>query len=204
MPPSVYCEACLGRHSAHEVVRADGPSAKTLCGISLSVLDERVSRAISVFKEKNQFAAARAMVDALLPIEPTVPIDIVAAVPSAQSSFAKRGFVPAELIAKQVARLWKLANHPGGLRFIRSVRDQSALRIIERQTNLFESMAASRSFSGKRVLLVDDIITTGSTLFEATRAIEVAGGSVVAFVTLAETPRRIEPSPHPAHSQVGP
>lgn len=173
-------------------------------GIALSILDESVSKVMAAFKEQNQFAIARSMVDALLPTNPFGAIDAVVAAPSAPASFKKRGFVPAEVIAERVARRWGLARARSALKFQRSVEDQSSLTINERQTNLVGSMAASPRLSGKRVLLVDDIVTTGSTLNEASRAVMAVGGDVIGFVALAETLRRSPPSSHPARSQVGP
>jgi orotate phosphoribosyltransferase-like protein len=52
--------------------------------------------------------------------------------------------------------------------------------------------------------LIDDIVTTGSTLREASRAVFEVGGEVVGFVVPAETLRRSPPSSHPALSQVEP
>ena len=43
---------------------------------------------------------------------------------------------------------------------------------------------------GRRYLLVDDIVTTGSTLAEAVRALAAAGGETAAIAVLAETPLR--------------
>jgi predicted amidophosphoribosyltransferase len=51
-------------------------------------------------------------------------------------------------------------------------------------------MAARRPLAGRRVLLVDDVVTTGATLAEAARAVRAAGGSVVGAATLASTPLR--------------
>ena len=191
MPPSVYCHGCLVRHSAHSVTRSDSHAPQnSLTGVALSILDENVSKAMSAFKEHNQFAVARAMVDALLPADYSVPIDVVVAAPSAKSNFAKRGFVPAELVAQRVARRWRLAHMRSAIWFVRSVADQAALSISDRQTNLAGSMTASSTLAGKSVLLVDDIVTTGATLLEAARTVSEAGGVVSGFVTLAETLRR--------------
>ena len=111
--------------------------------------------------------------------------------------------MPAQLIADRVARRWGLPSSKSALRFVRQVEDQSALTSDQRQSNLVDSMVAAPRLSAKRVLLVDDIVTTGSTLAEASRAVTAAGAEVVGFVVLAETLRR-SPSAHPAVSQVGP
>lgn len=209
LPPTVYCRDCLSRHEAHLVERSYFESghpaaAKKLPGLALSVLDDSVSRAMTSFKEKNQFAVARSMVDALIPTESLWQVDLVIAAPSARGNFKKRGFVPAELIAQQVAKRWGLSHMRWALTLVRSVEDQASLTVDQRQQNLVEAMRASPRLSGTRVLLVDDIVTTGSTIAEAARAVAAAAAEPVAFVVLAETLRRQAPSPHPAGFQVGP
>jgi predicted amidophosphoribosyltransferase len=209
LPPTVYCQTCLGRHVAHLVERSYFDSgqpavAKKLPGLALSVLDDSVSRAMTAFKERNQFAVARSMVDALLPTECLWQVDLVVAAPSAKANFKKRGFVPAELIAERVAKCWGLLHMRSALTLVRRVEDQASLTVEQRQQNLIEAMRASSSLAGKRILLVDDIVTTGSTIAEAARAVAAAAAEPVAFVVLAETLRRQAPSPHPAGFQVGP
>ena len=210
LPPTVYCRDCLGRHEVHLVERSYLPSQsshtvnKKLPGLALSVLDDSVSRAMTAFKEKNQFAVARSMVDALLPDESLWPVDLVVAAPSARANFKKRGFVPAELIAERVAKRWGLPHLRSALTLVRRVEDQASLTVEQRQQNLVEAMRANPRVAGKRVLLVDDIVTTGSTIAEVARAVAAAAAEPVAFVVLAETLRRQAPSPHPAGFQVGP
>ncbi len=177
---------------------------KKLPGLALSVLDDSVSRAMTAFKEKNQFAVARSMVDALLPDESLWQVDLVVAAPSARANFKKRGFVPAELIAERVAKLWGLMHMRSALTLVRRVEDQASLTVDQRQQNLIEAMRANSRLAGKRILLVDDIVTTGSTIAEVARAVAAAAAEPVAFVVLAETLRRQAPSPHPAGFQVGP
>jgi len=75
------------------------------------------------------------------------------------------------------------------LTLIRSVADQAALGATARRRNLAGSMEASPRLAGRAVLLVDDVLTTGSTLEEAARAVGRAGGRVVGAACLARTPR---------------
>ena len=58
-----------------------------------------------------------------------------------------------------------------------------------RGRNLAGTMVASHPMAGRRVMLVDDVFTTGATLSEAARAIRAASGEVSCAVTLAFTPK---------------
>ena len=66
----------------------------------------------------------------------------------------------------------------------RKVADQSLLNSIERDANLSHALDVSERFGGGReVLLVDDLVTSGSTLKEAIRALKSSGFCVVGAIT---------------------
>ncbi|RIX28753.1 ComF family protein [Amnibacterium setariae] len=100
-------------------------------------------------------------------------------------SAVERGYDPVRLLLRR-ARL----PHADLLRLVRRPRDQVRLGREERIANLERVMAARPAAAGARVLLVDDVVTTGATLTEAARAVAAAGGRVVGAATLASTPRR--------------
>ena len=187
-PPSVYCADCLSRHAnqARRVQRLH------LSGTALTALDAGMSKALSTFKEKNQFAVAQILVDRLLLSGFEAEAELLVAAPSKAASFAKRGFVPAEVIAARVAKRLRLRHLPRALRLAGQVEDQASLSQMQRQQNLVGFMRASGALQGRRVLLIDDIVTTGSTLLEAERAVIAAGGEPVGFLTIAETVRKFD------------
>jgi predicted amidophosphoribosyltransferase len=74
----------------------------------------------------------------------------------------------------------RLRIRPGG-------QDQSQLHRSDRLVNLVNRIWSPIPLSGKRVLLVDDVVTTGATLTEMARAVAVAGGEPIGFITVAET-----------------
>jgi predicted amidophosphoribosyltransferase len=72
----------------------------------------------------------------------------------------------------------------------RSVRDSAGLGTAERRLNLNGAMLARAAPPGWAAVLVDDIVTTGSTLAEARRALVSAGWPVLGAAVVAATPRR--------------
>ena len=67
---------------------------------------------------------------------------------------------------------------------------QSDLSAGQRRRNVRGTFAAAPSVAGQRVLLVDDVITTGSTMSEATRCLLAAGATEVHWLALARAPSR--------------
>jgi predicted amidophosphoribosyltransferase len=69
------------------------------------------------------------------------------------------------------------------------LRDQRGLTSSERIRNVSGSLRASPRAAGKRVIIVDDVVTTGATVSEAVRALEDAGAQVVCVVTVTRVER---------------
>jgi predicted amidophosphoribosyltransferase len=78
----------------------------------------------------------------------------------------------------------------------RRVADQAGLSAADRAANLGGAIQARFDLLGHRVIVVDDVITTGATLAEAARALRAAGAEVPAAAVVAATERR----PSPPHS----
>jgi len=99
---------------------------------------------------------------------------LIVPIPSSSTAIRRRGFDHAHLLAKDVARLsgahvW----HP--LHVTRRVKDQTQLTHHERLTNLTGSYALRvGNAPGDKVVLIDDLVTTGASLREAIRALHEA------------------------------
>lgn len=123
------------------------------------------------------------------------PVALVPA-PSARAGSRARGRRPVPEMARAAA-------HPSlvveALDLVRKVRDQAGLTATERSRNLVGAVAvraASRGrIEGVPCVLVDDVITTGATLQECSRALLSAGSGPVLAVTIAATVRRGQGAP---------
>ncbi|MGW7329221.1 ComF family protein [Streptomyces sp. NPDC054840] len=137
---------------------------------------------------------------------------VLVPVPSARRQVRARGHDPARRIALAAAGRLRRAGVPArvapvlGLR--RAVADQAGLGARQRRENLAGALAVRRGArgclsAGSRIVLVDDLITTGATLAEAARAVRAAGlvtgpGAVLRAAVVAapaESFRRIERVP---------
>lgn len=101
-----------------------------------------------------------------------------------------RGFNQSELLAQVVAGRYGLK--PGtNLRRSRYTKPQASLSEAERQKNLANSfyVHSPQQIWGKRILLVDDVMTTGATLREAAGVLKAAGVKSVTALTLARVDR---------------
>jgi predicted amidophosphoribosyltransferase len=71
---------------------------------------------------------------------------------------------------------------------VRPTRPQSDLAASERRANVRGAFRASSQVSGRHVLVVDDVLTTGATLGECARALRDAGARRVGVLTVARVP----------------
>jgi competence protein ComFC len=125
------------------------------------------------------------MVAALSGYRGDARFDAVVPVPLHRSRLARRGFNQGELMAGGVA---KRISAPvlDKLRVVRRTRDQVELSAGERRVNVAGAYASRGSVVG-RVLLLDDVFTTGATLSECAGVLRRAGAGEVHALTLCRT-----------------
>lgn len=115
----------------------------------------------------------------------TTPFDTVVPVPLHRMRLRKRGFNQAALLARGISGR---INAPVSdtLQVVRSTRDQIELSAAERRVNVAGAFSARARTPG-RLLLVDDVLTTGATLSACANALLRAGAAEVHAVTLCRT-----------------
>lgn len=113
-------------------------------------------------------------------------VDRVIPVALHPSRLRARGYNQSALIARPVARALGVPLDTSSLRRLRPTRDQAGLPRSERRANVCAAFACRRSRTpGTRVLLIDDVVTTGATLAAARSALRDAGFDEVRTLALA-------------------
>ena len=118
--------------------------------------------------------------------------DQIVPIPLAPSRLRQRGFNQSFVLAKGLSRILQKPVEPFGLNRQEGRLSQVGLHREERLENIkgafFVSSKKKKGLKGKKILLVDDVYTTGATLFEAARFLKKEGAASVRFITLARTP----------------
>ena len=123
---------------------------------------------------------------ASLPLE---EISVVLPVPLHWLKQRVKGFNPAEQLARPLAHSLEKAYAPRALRRTRWTRTQTRLGIRDRFRNVRAAFTADPHAVGNRsVLLVDDVLTSGATITDCTRALMDADARAVFVLTAARTP----------------
>jgi ComF family protein len=114
--------------------------------------------------------------------------DLVVPVPQHPRRLRARGFNPALVVARAVARAAGAPLAATALERVRDTPSQTGLSAAARRRNVRGALRARRA-APPRVWLVDDVVTTGATLREAASALRAAGAESVVAVCAARTPR---------------
>ena len=185
-PDVALCERCvlaLRPDPRTQVIEAPGGVIPVCSGLAFDGVAARVLRAI---KEDGRTGLAAALAPALKAalIRAGAADAVLVPMPTSQRAYRRRGYRVPELLIRRTGRRPRRL-----LRYARRTSDQRGLDHDARARNVAHSLVANGA-AGLRVVLVDDVVTTGASLAEAVRALHAAGAEVVAAVTAAATPRR--------------
>lgn len=115
--------------------------------------------------------------------------DLVTAVPLHWRRRWQRGYNQAELLGRAIARARGIPS-ANVLRRVAATRAQAGLSNAQRRENVAGAFRARRRVAGLRILIVDDVMTTGATLGACARALKKAGAKSVSVLSLARVDRR--------------
>lgn len=175
---SHLCARCLTSSPSFHHVYAYGYYAETL------------RQAVHQFKFNNKVGLDRCLatlIDQALGAD--LSVDLVVPVPLQHKNLCQRSYNQALLLAREIARIrgWKV-NHQL-LEKIRMTAPQHDLSARKRELNLRGAFEFRQRLSGEHVLLVDDVMTTGTTVEACCRVLLAAGAGQVDVAVIARAAR---------------
>jgi ComF family protein len=116
--------------------------------------------------------------------------DFIVPLPVTEKRLKERGFNQSYVMAEEIGAITEKPVSPFSLCKQKETKDQYTLSREERRKNVRGAFAVCKAetIRGKRILLVDDLMTTGSTVREASRTLLSVKAKAVVVFTLARTP----------------
>jgi len=195
-----FCVACRTPFLNHFPLDENGRCP--LCRLGLTGFDAVYSygsyegslrKLIHLFKYDKIYSLARPLAGFLARVLPREErFDAVVPMPLHWRRGWERGFNQSELLAREIAKKWNVPlQRP--VRRVKSTAPQAGLTNAKRRTNVAGAFAVKKTvrLDGARVLLVDDVLTTGATAAACARALKRSGAAHVALLALARTDRRL-------------
>jgi ComF family protein len=174
------CESCL---------RTEPPFSRVA---AIGTYEESLRVAVQRFKYEGAIVLDRplgSLLAAVLEQDDTFRPDLLIPVPLHPARLRERTYNQALLLARILGRRWRLPVPPLLLVRIRPTPPQQGLKAEVRQQNLKGAFALRRSLHGERVLLIDDVLTTGATVRECSRVLLAGGAGEVRVAVLARARR---------------
>jgi ComF family protein len=143
------------------------------------------------FKYRRDLGLADAFAEHLVSIYTAaqVEVDLVVPVPLGRKRYQERGYNQAALLATAFSGRLGMRCLPAAVKRIKETKSQVGLNIEQRRENVANAFQAdARLVSDKRILLIDDVLTTGATLNSCAEALKQAGAVQVITLTLARAP----------------
>jgi ComF family protein len=173
------CSSCLKSPPSFDAARAaiihDGPGRNLIHAFKYNAKTHlRRPLALLAVENVTDFVAARRP-------------DLIIPVPLHVKRLRSRGFNQAVLLGEMLAREWCIPLHRRAMKRVRWTEPQINLTADLRRKNVKGAFCVSDAalVIGKRVLLVDDVLTTGSTVEECSKMLKRAGAAEVLVVTVA-------------------
>ncbi len=139
------------------------------------------------WKERGLRRLATLAADLVVASVPRPAADVITYIPPDGDRSLKRGHHPAQQLARELAGRWEL-EELALLRRTRGVAQQTGLSLVERRRNVRGAFVA-RGPVPARIVLVDDVYTTGATVGAAASALRAGGARQVDVVTFARAVR---------------
>lgn len=173
--PVPVCKSCSGKNLNFDIARSSYSYALPISNLIQRFKYENARYLAVVFAKDLQETF----------IKEGLSADAIVYVPSSKERFKERGYNQANLLAKELS---KLINLPvlDAIEKIKETEQQANLSASKRRENLKSSFKVDKKLvEGKALLLIDDVLTTGSTADVISERLKKAGALKVSVLTVA-------------------
>lgn len=184
-----FCKECQSKinkcEKAYKIKYSD-------LSVSVCFYDDNTSIAVYELKDRGgnaPYAFGLGISELIEKYKISKETDFIIAVPMYKNDKLKRGFNQTELIAKEVSRMTGIPYNFNAVFKNRETKHQKTLSRDERMVNLKNAFSVKNPeiVSGKSILIIDDLCTTGSTLSEISRILKENGAKNVFCFTYCKT-----------------
>lgn len=184
----MFCESC--RKAFEKSLAVDDRRIGEFYCLSLYRYTAVVRQSVWNIKYKHSLTVCRKagmlLADAARQSVAYFSADLVVDVPMTKTEKKRRGFNQSEILAQLVAKNLNLPFSPKGLVKVKETAPQKVLSAAKRLRNMRGAFRADEKVvGGKRVLLIDDVVTTGATVRSAAEALMKAGAVDVFVLSFA-------------------
>lgn len=162
--------------------------------------DYPVDHLVHALKYQGQIAVAAWFADQLTPLAQQIhqqhPIDFIIAMPLHSQRLAERGFNQSHEIAKRIGRLLQRPCPPHLVSRRYHLRPQVALGHRARRQQPADLFEAHADLNGTHILLIDDVMTTGTSLHNLAKTLKTYGAQRVSCLLVARAHPPTSTEPH--------
>ncbi len=190
-----YCKSFLEDSSElleHVCPYLDKPEdRKILAAISLGTFDDHYQNLIHRFKYDKKTPLGKRLAhrlgEAVAREREFARCDFIVPVPLHRARCRERGFDQSEILGEGISQKTNLPLEKGVLKRKKNTKDQTYLNAQQRAENVRDAFSISQPemVENKKVILVDDVTTTGATLNECARMLQDSGAKSIFAATLA-------------------
>ena len=157
--------------------------------ISIFPYEGLIRNRILDFKFNNKAYFGQAFSDIILEslLNNKIRADYIIPVPIHKKRFFERGYNQSEIMARLIGKKLKIKFESHILKKIINSKPQSTLKHIDRERNVLNTYCINNKFdlNEKRIILIDDVYTTGATVNECSRVLKARGVKEIIVVTIS-------------------
>lgn len=142
------------------------------------------------FKYKKNFTAGRVLADYIYKLikENNIDAEVILFIPSSKKALKERGFNQCEFLAKEISKKLEIKIYRDIIK-VKNIKEQKTLSKEDRVKNVRDAFKIrdKSNVKGKKIILLDDVVTTGATIYECEKILKEAGATSINILTVAKS-----------------